>query len=107
MSLNVITVKLFCISKNQLLKNLCSGTHRTVGWGISILAAFRPMEYLKSFRAEVVFGVGKKLKLKSVLGHCVRLLLWFFVRKKTKFLFNCKTLAQPTPSDSFKKVIIE
>ena len=36
--------------------------------GISILADFRPMGI--SFHAVVVFGLGKNLLFKSVLGHC-------------------------------------
>ena len=52
-------------SKNQFLKNLCSGTHRRGFqfllnldlWGISS-------------HAVVVFGLGKNLLFKSVLGHC-------------------------------------
>ena len=35
-------------------------------WGISILA-----EWGISFHAVVVFGLGKNLLFKSVLGHCV------------------------------------
>jgi hypothetical protein len=67
MNLNVITVKLFLYySKNQFLKSLCSGTHRGGFqfllnldlWGIS-------------FHAVVVFGLGKNLLFKSVLGRCV------------------------------------
>ena len=38
-------------------------------WGISILADFKPMGYI-SFHAAVVFGLGKTLLFKSVLGHC-------------------------------------
>ena len=65
MSSNEITVKVFCISKNQFLKNLTSGTHRRGFqfllildlWGISI-------------HALVVFGLGKNLLFKCVLGHC-------------------------------------
>ena len=37
-------------------------------WWISILADFRPMGY--SFHAIIVFGVGKNLLFKYVLGHC-------------------------------------
>ena len=36
-------------------------------WRISILADIRPM----GFHAVVVFGLGKNLLFKSVLGHCV------------------------------------
>ena len=56
----------FCISKNQFLKNLSSGSQRGGFqfllnldlWGIS-------------FHAMVVFGLGKNFSIKSVLGHCV------------------------------------
>ena len=37
-------------------------------WGISILADFRPMGI--SFHTVAVFGLGKNLLFKSVLGHC-------------------------------------
>ena len=37
-------------------------------WGISILADFRPMGI--SFHAVVVFGLGKNLLFKFILGHC-------------------------------------
>ena len=37
-------------------------------WGISILVDFRPMGI--SFHAVIVFGLGKNLLFKSVLGHC-------------------------------------
>ena len=69
MSLNVkycAAVFDFCISKNQFLKNLYGGTQRGGFqfllildlWGISI-------------HAVIVFGLGKNLLFKSVLGHCV------------------------------------
>ena len=48
-------------------------------WGISILADFRP-----SFHAVVVFGLGKNLSFKSVLGHCV--LIALFSRDFTCYL---------------------
>ena len=38
-------------------------------WGISIFADFRPMGY--KFYAVVVFGLGKALLFKYVLGRCV------------------------------------
>ena len=38
-------------------------------WGISILADFRPMGI--SIHAVAVFGLGKNLLFKSVLGRCV------------------------------------
>ena len=47
MSLNVATVKLFCISRNQFLKDLCSGT-QCVGFQFLL----------------ILFN--------SVLGHCVQ-----------------------------------
>ena len=65
-SLNVITVKLFCIIKDQFLKNLCSGTHRG---GFQFLLIWDL--WGKSFHAAVVFGLGKNLLFKSILGHCV------------------------------------
>ena len=46
-------------------------------WGISILADFRPM-WCISFHAVVVFGVGKNLLFKSVLGLCVPRREFFF-----------------------------
>ena len=63
----LINLKLFSVQcKNQFLKNLYSGNHRggfqflliLYLWGIS-------------FHAVVVFGLGKDLLFKSVLGHCV------------------------------------
>ena len=39
-------------------------------WGISILADLRPIG--TSFPAVIVFGLGKNLLFKSVLGHCGR-----------------------------------
>ena len=39
-------------------------------WWISILSDFRPMAWRISFHAVIVFGLGKDLFLKSVLGHC-------------------------------------
>ena len=65
MSLNVITVKLFCISKNQFLKNLCSGT-QCGGFQFLLILDLWGI----SFHAVVVFGLGKNLLFKSVLGHC-------------------------------------
>ena len=62
MSLNVIIVKLFFISKNQFLKNLCSGT-QCGGFQFLLLWGL-------SFHAVVVFGLGKNILFKSVLGHC-------------------------------------
>ena len=65
------TVKLFLyvctVTKNKFLKNLYSGTHRGGFqfllildlWGISLYAV-------------ILFGLGKKLLFKSVLGHCVQ-----------------------------------
>ena len=40
---------------------------------ILILADIRPMLWGISFHAVVVFGLGKDLLFKSVLGHCVKL----------------------------------
>ena len=57
MRLNVITVKLF-------LKNLCSGTHRGGFQFLLILDL-----WCISFHAVVVFGLGKNLLFKSILGH--------------------------------------
>ena len=96
MSLNVIIVKLFCISINQFLKNLCSGTHRggfqflliLELWGISHLVqkcnmygkiqtpdnlvGFYGNATKNSFHVLVVFGLGKDLLFKYVCGHCAR-----------------------------------
>ena len=55
MSLNVITVKLF-----EKYMWMC---------GISILADFRPMGYNLSCCG--IFGLGKNLLFKSLLGRCV------------------------------------
>ena len=51
---NVITVKLFCISKNQFLKNLCSGT-QCGGFQFLLILDLWGI----SFHAVVVFGLGK------------------------------------------------
>ena len=51
-------------------------------WGVSTLADFRPMQWAISLYREyylvlsglyvvVVFGLGKNLLFKSILGHCV------------------------------------
>ena len=66
MSLNVITVKLFLYnSKNKFLENLYSGTHRGGFQFLLILDLWGI-----SFHAVVVFGLGKNLLFKSVLGRC-------------------------------------
>ena len=39
-------------------------------WGISTLADLRPKLWGISFHAVVVFGLGKNLLFKSILGHC-------------------------------------
>ena len=65
MSLNVITVSCFCISKNQFLKNLCSGT-QCGGFQFLLILDLWGI----SSHAVVVFGLGKNLLSKSVLGHC-------------------------------------
>ena len=67
--------------KNQFLKNLCSETHHRP-WGISILAAFRPMGY--KFSSWVVFGLGKNLLFKSILGHCVHQYIFQSNKQKLK-----------------------
>ena len=54
-------------SKNQLLKNLCSGTHRGGFQFLLILDL-----WVVTFRAVVVFGLGKDLLFKSILGHCAK-----------------------------------
>ena len=65
MSLNVITVKLFFISKNQFLKNLFNGTQ----WeGFQFLLVLNLWGV--TFHAAVVFGLGKDFLFKSTLGHC-------------------------------------
>ena len=43
-------------------------------WGIAILADLRPMGV--RFHAVVVFGLGKKLLFKSVLGHWAEYVQW-------------------------------
>ena len=59
MSLNVITVNLF-------LENLCSGT-QCGGFQFLLILDLWGI----SFHAAVVFGLGKNLLFKFVLGHCV------------------------------------
>ena len=41
-------------------------------WGISILDDFKPMGYKLSC-CGIVFGLGKNLLFKSILGHCEQL----------------------------------
>ena len=65
MSLNVIAVSCFCISKNQLVKNLFSGTHHGGFQFVLILDLWSI-----SFHAVIVFGLGKNILFKSVLGQC-------------------------------------
>ena len=55
-------------------------------WGISILANFRPM----SFYFVVVFGLGKDLLFKSVLGHCVQFL--FSIENMHSMKMHCLKL---------------
>ena len=74
MSLNIIIVKLFRISKNQFLKNLCSGTQCG---GFQFLLILD--QCVISYHAVVVFGLGKNLLFKSVLGHCVQILLFSMI----------------------------
>ena len=62
MSLNVITVKLFLYSKNQFLKNLCSGT-QCGGFQFLLILDLWGI----SFHAVLVFGLIKNIVLKSVL----------------------------------------
>ena len=64
MSLNVITVKLFCISKSLFLKNLCIGTQCGGFQFLLILDLWGII-----FHAVVVFGLGKDFLSKSILGH--------------------------------------
>ena len=54
----------FCSSKNHLLKNLCSGTHRE-GFHFLLILDLWGIR----FDAVVVFGLDKNLLFKSVLGH--------------------------------------
>ena len=61
MSLNVITVKLFL---QQFLKNLCIGTQCR---GLQFMQILDLLGI--DFHAVVVFGLGKDLLFKSVLGH--------------------------------------
>ena len=66
----LVLLSCFCISKNQFLKNLCSGTQcggfqflLTLDlWGISVHAA-------------VVFVLGKDFLFKYALGHCEQIKL--------------------------------
>ena len=51
--------------KNQFLKNLCSGT-QCGGFQFLLILDLWGI----SFHAEVVFGLGKNLLSKSILGHC-------------------------------------
>ena len=65
MSLNVITVQ---TTKNQFLKNQCSGTH----WrGFQFLPILDLLGI--RFHAVVVFGLGKNLLFESILGRCEQL----------------------------------
>ena len=60
----------FCITKNPFLKNLCSGTHRG-GFQFFLILDLLGI----SFHAVVVFGLGKNLLFKSILGHCAMIRL--------------------------------
>ena len=55
----------FCISKNRFLKNLCIGT-QCGGFQFMLILDLLGI----GFHAVVVFGLGKDLLFKSVLGHC-------------------------------------
>ena len=57
----------FCISKNQFFKNQGSGTYHGGFQFLLILDLWGI-----SFHAVIVFGLGKNLLSKSVLGHCVK-----------------------------------
>ena len=61
-SLNVLTVKLFL---QQFLKNLCIGTQCR---GLQFMQILDLLGI--GFHAVVVFGLGKDLLFKSVVGHC-------------------------------------
>ena len=61
MSLNAITVKLFLNYRKSVFEKSM--------WWISILANFR----LSSFHAVVVFGLGKNILFKYIIGHFVEL----------------------------------
>ena len=50
---------------NQLLKNLCSGT-QCEGFQFLLILDLCGL----SIHTVVVFGLGKKLLFKSILGHC-------------------------------------
>ena len=66
MSLNALNVKLFLyLSKNGVLKILCSGTHRG-GFQFLVILDL----YGINFHAVLVFGLGKDLLFKSILGCC-------------------------------------
>ena len=53
-------------------------------WGILILADFRPLGI--SFHSVIVFGLGKNLLFKSVLGHCESPVSPEGVGKRAKFV---------------------
>ena len=55
----------FCISRNQFLKNLCNGTQ----WGGFQFLLILDLWGIR-FHVVVVFGLGKNLLFKYVLGHC-------------------------------------
>ena len=57
---------IFCITKNQFLNNLCSGT-QCGGFQFLLILDL----YGISFHAVVVFGLGKNLFFKLVPGHSV------------------------------------
>ena len=60
-------VSCFCISKNQFLKNLCSGT-QCGGFQFLLILDLWGI----SFHVVVVFALGKNLLFKFALGHCVK-----------------------------------
>ena len=65
MSLNVMPVKLFLYYHNQFLKYLCSGAP-CGGFQVLLILDL----WCISFHAVIVFGLGKNILFKSVLGHC-------------------------------------
>ena len=57
----------YCEAKNQCWKNLCSGTQCG---GFQFLLILDLWDWRVSFHAAVVFGLGKNLLSKSILGCC-------------------------------------
>ena len=80
MSLNLNSVKLLLYYQKSIFEKSMQWDPM---WGISILADFRSMSM--RFHAVVVFGLGKKLLFKSVLGHCGALQQSFPISQHEQF----------------------